>query len=164
MKRLVVLDRFFKQKDSLHFAHGLLHIHTNSGFLPKKHTTNKRANLNQQVLVGRILIVALALIGLVIAYNPPSTIFQIATGTFTGLAVLFPTTIAAIYWKGVHPLSCIISILIGEFMLIGFSFELIPQSLTFGFLPVVPILLICSLIIIIGNYLANHTTRFTSVD
>ena len=53
-------------------------------------------------------------IGLALAYKPPATILQIATQTFTGLAVLFPTVIFGLYFKRVFPLAAILSILCGE--------------------------------------------------
>ena len=110
----------------------------------------KNASLAEQTLVGRILIIFLAIIGLILAYKPPSTILTLATQGFTGLSVLFPTVIAALYSKNIHPLSCIISIIVGETMLLGFELGWIPQSFTFGFLPVVPIVTICSVIILLG--------------
>jgi SSS family solute:Na+ symporter len=114
------------------------------------------ASLSEQTLVGRILIVILAIIGLIIAYNPPATIAAIATQAFTGLAVLFPTTIAALYGRNINPFSCIISILVGEAALIGFELNLIPASFTFGFLPVVPIVVVSGLIIVLGSVLVKQ--------
>ncbi len=97
------------------------------------------------------MIVILAIIGLIIAYNPPATISAIATQSFTGLTVLFPTVIAALYGRNINSLSCIVSIIVGEAALIGFQLKIIPESLTFGFLPVVPIVALSSLIIILGS-------------
>ncbi|NET59392.1 MAG: sodium:solute symporter family protein [Symploca sp. SIO2E6] len=108
-----------------------------------------QASLREQTLIGRILVVILAGIGLIIALNPPDTILDIITESFTGLAVLFPTVIAALYGKNIPPLSCIISILVGEAMLISFQQQLIPSTWTGGFLPVVPIVVVCSGIIVV---------------
>ena len=110
----------------------------------------KNASLSEQTLVGRLLIIGLAIIGLILAYKPPSTIFDLATQGFTGISVLFPTVIAALYGKNINPISCIVSILVGESILLVLQLGWIPKSLTFGFLPVVPIVAICSLIIILG--------------
>ena len=109
-----------------------------------------QASLKEQTFVGKILIVILAIIGLILAANPPATIAAIATQAFSGLAVLFPTVIAALYGKNISPLSCIISIIFGEMAIIGFQVGIIPKSFALGFLPVVPIVIICSLIILIG--------------
>ena len=115
------------------------------------------ASLSEQTMVGRTLIVILAIIGLILAYNPPDTIAAIATQAFTGLAVLFPTVIAALYGRNISALSCLMSIVVGEIALLGFQFGLIPNALTFGFLPVVPIVTLSSLIIILGTANSHWT-------
>ena len=68
----------------------------------------------QQLTIGRGLIVVLALAGLALAYDPPDTIFNIVSQAFTGLAVLFPTTVALLYWPRVRAGACIASIVAGE--------------------------------------------------
>ena len=121
------------------------------------------ASLAEQTFVGRILIVFLAIIGLIIAANPPNTIAAIATQAFTGLAVLFPTVIAALYGKNIPAESCIISIIVGEMAVLGFQFKLIPASLTFGFLPVVPIVFISSSIIVLGTVFQKQRKKVGNI-
>ena len=108
-----------------------------------------QATLREQTFVGKIFIVILSIIGLINSANPPETIAAIATQAFTGLAVLFPTVIAALYGKNISPLSCLISIIFGEMAVLGFQVDIIPKSWALGFLPVVPIVVICSLIIVV---------------
>ncbi|MEL6439758.1 MAG: sodium:solute symporter family protein [Cyanobacteria bacterium J06621_8] len=117
-----------------------------------------QASLSEQTVVGRLLIVALAIVGLILAYQPPESILTLATEAFTGLSVLFPTVIAALYGKNVSPKSCFGSILIGELMLIGFKTNVIPASFTFGFLPIIPIVAISSLIIIFDSLLLRKSS------
>lgn len=107
----------------------------------------------KQVRLGKILVVALSVVGLAIAYQPPATIFSIATQAFTGLSLLFPTTVAAIYWSRTTPASCIASILVGEGLLIALSSGYLPGDWMLGFLPIVPLTIISSLIIIAGSLL-----------
>lgn len=85
-------------------------------------------------VVGRIFVVLLSLAGLSLAYSPPATILQIATQTFTGLAVLFPTVIFGLYFKKVFSLAAILSIVCGEIALMCFYFKLF---ITDTFLPVI---------------------------
>jgi SSS family solute:Na+ symporter len=59
--------------------------------------------LREQTFVGKIFIVVLAISGLINAANTLDTIPAIATQAFTGLAVLFPTVIAALYGKNISP-------------------------------------------------------------
>ena len=47
--------------------------------------------------------------------------------TFPGLAVLFPTVIAVLYWEKVHEWACIGSIIIGELVVFLITFEVIPS-------------------------------------
>jgi SSS family solute:Na+ symporter len=100
-------------------------------------------------------------IGLALAYKPPSTILQIATQTFTGLAVLFPTTIAALYWRRATAKAAISSIVVGEAMVILYYFKLLP---TFGFLPVIPVMIVSTLVLIVVSYFtpisAEHVKEY----
>jgi len=97
---------------------------------------------------GRVFVIFLSLCGLALAWRPPDTILQIATQTFTGLAVLFPTVIFGLYLKRVHPLPAILSIVVGEGMVVAFYFQWLPAG---GFLPVVWIMLA-----VFAVYLAAH--------
>ena len=105
----------------------------------------------KQVQVGRYLVVILAVIGLAIAYRPPETIFAIATEAFTGLAVLFPTALVALYRPHTPPRACIASIMAGEALLVGYHYELIPSQYTFGFLPLVPIMFVTLFVLVGGS-------------
>jgi len=116
-------------------------------------TEIKKENEKQ---IGRILIIVLAIIGLVLAYDPPDTIFDIVSQAFTGLAVLFPTTVAVLYWKRVRANSCIISIIAGE-IIVAWSYwcaktgNTIPEWFTQGFHISTPIILITILILWIST-------------
>ncbi len=97
---------------------------------------------------GRVAVIFLSLAGLALAYKPPATILQIATQTFTGLAVLFPTVIFGLYLKRVYALAAISSILVGETVLLMFYLKLLPSG---PFLSVVWVLLAA-----VSTYLAMH--------
>lgn len=99
---------------------------------------------------GRIFVIFLSLAGLALAYKPPATILQIATQTFTGLAVLFPTVIFGLYLKRVFPLAALLSMAAGEAALLLFYFKLVPSPV---FLPVVWVMLVTFLV-----YLATHAS------
>lgn len=107
-----------------------------------------RASVDRQVVVGRFLVVALSVVGLVIAYRPPATFFAIATEAFSGLAILFPSAVAVLHWRRVSPRGCLASILVGEALLAGFHYGVIPASWAMGFLPLIPILTVSTVIIL----------------
>jgi len=106
--------------------------------------------------LGHIMVIVLALIGLAIAYNPPATIFTIVTWAFTGLAILYPSTLGVLYWKA-EALACIVSILSGLFMLLLYHFEAIPD---FGFLPAIPIVVISGIVLFVSHHIIRIYNRW----
>ncbi len=92
----------------------------------------------EETTTGRLFVIFLGLMGLALAYRPPATILQIATQTFTGLAVLFPTVIFGLYFHRRYAPPAILSIVCGEAALVAFYLEWLPNG---GFLPVVWVML-----------------------
>ena len=118
--------------------------------------------------IGRTLIIVLAIIGLVLAYDPPDTIFAIVSQAFTGLAVLFPTTVAVLYWNRVRANSCIISIIVGE-ILVGWSYwsaktgNAIPEWFTQGFHISTPIIFITIMVLWISTEIEERLANNSSI-
>jgi SSS family solute:Na+ symporter len=103
---------------------------------------------------GKAFVAGLALAGLAIAWRPPATFLEIATESFTGLAVLFPTVVAALYWKRTTTTGAIASILVGEGLVAGYHFK-VDFLPTFGTLPVVPIVVAATLVLIVVSLLVR---------
>ena len=117
--------------------------------------------------VGRLLIIILAIIGLILAYDPPDTIFDIVSQAFTGLAVLFPTTVAVLYWKRVRANSCIISIITGE-AIVAWSYwslktgNAIPEWFTQGFHISTPVIIITIIVLWISTEIEERLSDNSS--
>jgi SSS family solute:Na+ symporter len=123
----------------------------------------KDASMKQEFIVGKIIVLALAVIGLLIALSSVETIFDTLTKTtFTGLAVLFPTTIAALYWKRATKWGCLASIIAGEATYAGFYYGHIPSDYTFGFLPVVPVIVVTVAVLVLVTLLTSAKRPETS--
>ncbi len=103
--------------------------------------------------LGKAFVVVLALIGLAIAYRPPETFRVLATQTFTGLAVLFPTVIAVLYWKRMTAWAGTASILVGEGLVVAYAFGWPP---TFGTLPVIPIVAASSVVVLVVAWIPGQ--------
>ncbi len=97
---------------------------------------------------GRLFVVFLSLAGLALAIEPPDTILQIATQTFTGLAVLFPTVLFGLYWERRYALAAILSIVAGESAVVLFFFKVVTAG---PFLPVIWVMAIT-----FATYLTVH--------
>jgi SSS family solute:Na+ symporter len=102
-------------------------------------------------LSPRIAVVVLAGAGLAIAFRPPAPLLDIATETFTGLAVLFPVTVAAIYLPRLNPWAGFASIVTGEALVALYHYKLLPA---FGLLPVIPVTLVTTLVLVVGSLAA----------
>ncbi|MDG1544660.1 MAG: sodium:solute symporter family protein [Candidatus Poseidoniia archaeon] len=127
--------------------------------------TNVKEENEKQI--GRILIIILAIIGLVLAYDPPDTIFDIVSQAFTGLAVLFPTTVAVLYWRRVRAISCIISIIAGE-IIVAWSYwtaktgNAIPEWFTQGFHISTPVIFITIIVLWISTEIEERLSNNAS--
>ena len=105
------------------------------------------ASLNEQVRVGQMAVVALAVAGLCIALRPPEAILTLATHAFSGLALLFPVMVGAVYGLRCSALAAVLSVLCGEFVLLGFALQWLPEPFAAGFLPLVPALMVSLMIL-----------------
>jgi SSS family solute:Na+ symporter len=106
--------------------------------------------------VGRAFVVLLGLAGLALAYRPPATFLDITTEAFTGLAVLFPTVVAAIYWRRLDARAAIASIVVGEGLVVAYHLKALP---TLGTLPVVPVVAGTTLVLVLGSLLVGRGRR-----
>ena len=97
-----------------------------------------KAPLDEQVRVGKVVVCALAAGGLAIALHPPEAILSLATHAFSGLAVLCPMVVGAVYGMRWSIAGAILSVLAGETMLLGLSMGWIPSTVQAGCLPLVP--------------------------
>ena len=127
-------------------------------------TDIKKENEKQ---IGRLLIIVLAIIGLILAYDPPDTIFDIVSQAFTGLAVLFPTTVAVLYWKRVRANSCIISIIAGETVVAWSYWSLktgnaIPEWFTQGFHISTPVIFITIIVLWVSTEIEERLSNNSS--
>jgi SSS family solute:Na+ symporter len=98
--------------------------------------------------VGRIFVCCLAAAGYAMAVNPPGSILKIATQTFTGLAVLFPTIFCGLYLERPRPAAAAASILAGEAAMVWFALAG-PGDLSV--LPAIPVMGVA-----FGTYLLVH--------
>ncbi len=111
--------------------------------------TKKIISLEREVLYGRIMVAILAVIGLLIAIDPFDTIFDMGKMAFSGLAILFPTSYLLIRHRA-NPLNCILSIIVGLLLLLGFYYQIIPITLCLGFEPFIVIIAVASLLAVTG--------------
>jgi SSS family solute:Na+ symporter len=99
-------------------------------------TKGQAASRRASPWVGKGFVIVLALTGLAIAWRPPATFLEIATETFGAIA----------------------SILVGEGLVVAYHLHLLP---TFGTLPVIPVVLVASLVLIGVSLLTQPQAQAT---
>ena len=125
-----------------------------------------KASTSRQVLVGRIVLVVLFLFGFLIALRPVSTLVAITTSAFTGIGILYPTTLAALYWKRATKWGALSSIVVGELVSILLIYKILPSQFNLGSLPIVPGIICALVTLIVVSYLTTPpgkevTEKFT---
>jgi len=109
-----------------------------------------------EILFGKIVIVILSLFAIlfvITGYDPNVGIMgTLVSTTFSGLAVLCPTTIAALYWKKATKYGCIASIIIGEISIFLFQFKIFPD---YGFLSAIWGILISIVILVFVSFITS---------
>ncbi len=92
-------------------------------------------NIKQEVLAGRLMVGVFAVIGLIIAFNPFDTIFDMGKMAFSGLAILFPIALAITRFKLTRPWFAILGVCVCLLLLFAFHYGLISKSVALGFEP-----------------------------
>jgi SSS family solute:Na+ symporter len=112
-----------------------------------------KKNRVSEILLGKVLVIVLSLFAIffvAFGFDPKVGIMAtLVSTTFSGLAVLCPTAIAALYWKKATKYGCIASIIIGEISIFLFQFKILP---TYGFLSAIWGILIAIIVLIIVSY------------
>ena len=123
-----------------------------------------KKNHFSDIFIGKILIILLSIFAIVFViggYDPKVGIMgTLVKTTFSGLAVLCPTAIAALYWKRATKYGCIFSILIGEISIFLFEYNVLPNL---GFLSAIWAIFIAIIVLIIVSYFTkNENDNFIS--
>jgi SSS family solute:Na+ symporter len=93
----------------------------------------------REVLLARVLVGLVLLVTFGAALARPATIVGIAEFGFSGYALLFFPLVVSLYWRGVSEAAAWVGLSWGFLGLWLFQLGVLPQSLTFGFMPFVPV-------------------------
>ena len=95
--------------------------------------SKNQLSFEREVIIGRFFVAIFAIIGLIIAFNPFDTIFDMGKMAFTGLAILFPVSLFAVRFKLNNAKWATAGIVVSLLLMFGFYYNIIPQKFTFGF-------------------------------
>ena len=112
-------------------------------------------NFKKEVTVGKVIVGLYALSGLMMAFFPFDTIFEMGKMAFTGLAALYPIAYFTIRKHKFQSSWAVGVIFISLFLLVGFHYSFIPQTLNLGFENFVIILLFGFILLALSGLLSK---------
>lgn len=110
----------------------------------------------REVLIGRAFVLVVVLISYILALLQPRSIIGISEYAFTGFVLLIPVMIAGLYWRRSNKYGAMAAMLGGTltlFLLPGGIVPVLPESLLFGFMPIVPCLIVTVFLLVAVTYL-----------
>lgn len=119
------------------------------------HNYYEDINERREVFLARAFVVLLLAAAFVLSLIQPGTIVGIAEFAFSGYALLFFPMIVAMYWRGATEAGAWIGLAWGFIGLWLFELGVIPQSLTFGFMPFMPVFVVQVALVLAVGYLTS---------
>jgi len=113
---------------------------------------NKKASDKQIMLVSRLTLLAIAVIGVIIALDKNSKVFTIVSFAWAGFGATFgPLVIFSLFWKRMTASGALVGMLGGGAMVFFWKFVLKPLGGVFGIYELLPaFLLSCVLIVAVS--------------
>lgn len=109
----------------------------------------------KEVLTTRAFIAGISIITYLLALSKPAAILSIAEYAFSGYVLILPVMFATLYWKRSTKYGVIASLITGAVTLLLLQFKILPLSLRFGFMPIVPSMVVSIVVLIV----VSITTR-----
>lgn len=122
----------------------------------------------QQVWYGRLFVFILATIGFILSLSRPGTVYDVFNVAATGFIGLAPVLFGMLYWKRMNRHGAIASMLSSVLFSYLFFAQILPPAAAFGFLPMVPVLIISALVMVVVSLVtppesAELTDKFFKV-
>lgn len=109
----------------------------------------------REVLLARATVGVLLAVTFVLSLLQPGTIVGIAEFAFSGYALAFFPLMVGMYWRGATGTAAWVGLLWGFAGLWLFELGVIPQSLTFGFMPFMPVFVTQVVVTLAVGYYTN---------
>ena len=83
---------------------------------------DKKADDKKKLLVGRLSVIAIAVIGVMIAFDPDSSVFGLVSNAWAGLGASFgPVVITSVFWKRMNRYGAMAGIIGGAVMVLAWN-------------------------------------------
>ncbi len=120
----------------------------------------KDASDKQVMLMSRIVLIAIALVGIIIAWNEESVIFKIVSFAWAGFGATFgPLMLFSLFWKRVNQKGAIAGMLVGGVMVFVWKLVLNPLGGVFAVYELLPAFILSSIAIVVVSLLTKQPDK-----
>ena len=121
---------------------------------------NKRANDNLVMWVSRGTIIVIAIIGVIIAWNPESSIFEIVSFAWAGFGAAFgPVVLFSLFWKRTTLAGALSGMIIGGALTFIWKYLVAPIHTLLNIYELLPAFIIASLVIVVVSLLGEQPSK-----
>lgn len=125
---------------------------------------NPDASRRRETLIGQVIIIILAILGGLIAFYEPQFIFEFGAFLFTGIGVMAPSMLAIALWKRVTAPGVVMSVVVGESMVLGIILGLIPEGYAAPFHYSTPVFIVVIAVLVAVSLLTEPPSDETIED
>ena len=119
----------------------------------------------QAMLVARLTVIAISIVGVVIAWNPDSTVFEIVSFAWAGFGATFgPVMLCSLFWKRSNKAGAIAGMLSGTAMIFIWKYLVKPMGGLWGIYELLPAFIVAILVIIVVSYMSAEPSKEVQDD
>lgn len=129
-----------------------------------------KTNEKTAMLIARITVVVIAIVGIIIAWDPNSSVFQIVSFAWAGFGAAFgPVVLAALFWKRTTKWGAFAGIFAGGTMVFIWKFLVRPLGGLFNIYELLPAFIVALIAIVVVSLIDKKPSQeiideFESVD
>ena len=129
-----------------------------------------RLDEKKNMLIARITVICVAILGIIFASNPSSSIFRVVSFAWAGFGATFgPIVLFSLFWKRCNRYGAIAGMFSGAIMIFVWKFLIAPKGGIFSIYELFPAFVISIIVIVVVSLLteapsAEITAEFESVN
>ena len=119
-----------------------------------------KLSVKASTLIARLAVVFIALIAVVLAWDPNSSVFQIVSFAWAGFGAVFgPVMLCALFWKRSNKLGAIAGMISGGIMVFVWKYLVKPLGGAFGIYELLPAFIVASIAIIVVSLITKAPSK-----
>ncbi len=120
-----------------------------------------RLSTKKAMLVARLSVIAIAIVAIILAWNPNSSVFRVVSFAWAGFGATFgPAMILALFWKRSNRAGTIAGLVVGAVMIFVWKYQIAPLGGVFAIYELLPAFILA----FIANIVVSLVTKAPSAE